>query len=49
MACIANLATVDPVRWRTISYPPSDTFALKQKTVEAMTLQSLHRARSSAE
>jgi len=45
--CIATLATVDPVRWRTICYALSDTFALKLKTLEAMTLQSLHRARSS--
>jgi hypothetical protein len=46
-ACIATLATVDPVRWRTICYVLADTFALKLKTLEAMTLQSLHRARSS--
>jgi hypothetical protein len=46
-ACIATLATVDPVRWRTICFVLSDTFALKLKTLEAMTLQSLHRARSS--
>ena len=46
-ACIATLATVDPVRWRTICYVLSDTFALKLRTLEAMTLQSLHRARSS--
>ena len=45
--CIATLATVDPVRWRTICYALSDTFALKLTTLEAMTLQSLHRARSS--
>ena len=45
--CIATLATVDPVRWRTICYALSDTFALKLKTLEAMTLQSLHRARNS--
>jgi hypothetical protein len=45
--CIATLATVDPVRWRAICYALSDTFALKLKTLEAMTLQSLHRARSS--
>jgi hypothetical protein len=45
--CIATLATVDPVRWRTICYALSDTFALKLKTLEAMTLQSLQRARSS--
>jgi hypothetical protein len=25
--CIATLATVDPVRWRTICYALSDTFA----------------------
>jgi hypothetical protein len=46
-ACIATLATVDPVRWRTICFVLADTFALKLKTLEAMTLQSLHRARSS--
>ena len=45
--CIATLATVDPVRWRAICYALSDTFALKLKTLEAMTLQSLRRARSS--
>jgi len=45
--CIATLATVDPVRWRTICYALSDTFDLKLKTLEAMTLQSVHRARSS--
>jgi hypothetical protein len=45
--CIATLATVDPVRWRAICYALSDTFDLKLKTLEAMTLQSLHRARSS--
>jgi len=36
--CIATLATVDPVRWRTICYALSDTFALMIKTLEAMTL-----------
>jgi hypothetical protein len=46
-ACIATLATVDPVRWRAICYVLSDTFDLKLKALEAMTLQSLHRARSS--
>jgi hypothetical protein len=45
--CIATLATVDPVRWRAICYALSDTFALKLNTLDAMTLQSLHRARSS--
>lgn len=46
-ACVATLATVDPVRWRTICFVLSDAFGLKIKTLEAMTLQSLHRARSS--
>jgi hypothetical protein len=46
-ACIATLASVDPVRWRTICFVLADTFALKLKTLEAMTLQSLHRARGS--
>jgi len=45
-ACIATLATVDPIRWRTICFVLADTFALKLKTLEAMTLQSLHRARA---
>ena len=45
--CIATLATVDPVRWRAICYALSDAFALKLTTLEAMTLQSLHRARTS--
>jgi hypothetical protein len=46
-ACIATLATADPVRWRTICFVLADTFGLKLKTLDAMTLQSLHRARSS--
>jgi hypothetical protein len=46
-ACIATLASVDPVRWRTICFVLADTFGLKLRTLEAMTLQSLHRARSS--
>jgi hypothetical protein len=43
-----GLHRVDPVRWRTICYVLSDTFDLKLKTLEAMTLQSLHRARVTA-
>jgi hypothetical protein len=46
-ACIATLASVDPVRWRTICLVLADAFGFKLKTLEAMTLQSLHRARSS--
>ena len=46
-ACIATLASVDPVRWRTICLVLADAFGLKLKTLEAMTLQSLHRARGS--
>jgi len=46
-ACIATPATVNPVRWRTICFVLCDVFGLKLETLEAMTLQSLHRACSS--
>jgi hypothetical protein len=46
-ACIATLATVDPVRWRATCLVLSDAFGIKLGALEAMTLQSLQRARSS--
>ena len=46
-ACIATLASVDPVRWRTICLVLADAFRLKLNVLEKTTLQSLHRARIS--
>lgn len=46
-ACIATLATVDPVRWRIVCLVLADAFGLKLSVLEKTTLQSLHRARGS--
>ena len=44
-ACIATLATVQPVRWRVICFALADAFGLKMNELDRMTLQSLHQAR----
>jgi hypothetical protein len=46
-ACIATLASVDPVRWRTVCLVLVDAFGLKLSVLEKTTLQSLRRARGS--